>query len=355
METKLVEIKVKETTFPKWKEFDFSKAEFGYSPTDHMFIAEYSDSKWRNSRIEPFKELNISPFSSAFHYGQTVFEGMKAFRMLNGQVAVFRPYDHAERFNKSLSRMSMPDVPVNLFVEAVSTLVDIDRNWVSGIPESSLYIRPFMFANDARLGVRVSDNYLFMVVCSPALSYYSSPLKVKVETTFSRACNGGTGYTKCGGNYGGSFYPYQLAKKEGYDQVIWTDAKTHEFVEESGTMNLGFIYNKTFFTPPLGETILRGITRDSILKIAPSVGLKVIEKPISLTQLEEMFASKNRTEAFGIGTAATIAPINEITMKGKIYKTFIGSDAYMNSIKKRLEDIRYGLQPDEFGWNKIIH
>jgi branched-chain amino acid aminotransferase len=354
MTSKLKKIEVVESTFPRWKDFDFTKAEFGLLPTDHMFKAEFSEGKWNKPRVVPLKDLNISPLCAVFHYGQTVFEGMKAFRMIDNKVAIFRPSDHAKRFNKSLSRMCMPNVPLELFVDALTTLVDIDKNWVPRLPDSSLYIRPFMFASDERLGVRTSDNYTFIVVCSPSLAYYSKPLKVKVETTFSRAFNGGTGFTKCGGNYGGSFYAYKLALEQGFDQVIWTDAFQHEFIEESGTMNLGFIYNKTLYTPPTSETILEGITRDSILKIAPSLGLNAEVKEISVIQLENVLKSGKQIEAFGIGTAATIAPICQITIGSANYDAYTGSDAYMYLLKKRLEEIRIGTYKDEFGWNMLV-
>ena len=354
MTTKAVLINVKETSLPKWKDFDFSKAKFGYTPTDHMFICEYSEGKWNNPRIQPFNNLNISPFFAAFHYGQSVFEGMKAFKMKDGKVAIFRLYDHAARFNKSLTRLCMPNIPESLFVESVSTLVDIDRNWVPGLLDSSLYIRPIMISSDERLGVRPSDNYIFMVVCSPSLAYYSAPLKVKLETSFSRAFPGGTGFTKCGGNYGASFYPYKLAQSEGFDQIIWTDAQNHENIEESGTMNLGFISENNLITPPTGETILSGITRDSVLKIAPLLGLKVIEQQLKVNQLEKMLVSSGKLEAFGIGTAATIAPISEISLHGKIYSAYIEEDAKMYALKKLITEMRLGIREEKFGWNTIL-
>ncbi|MBW7912508.1 MAG: aminotransferase class IV, partial [Taibaiella sp.] len=217
---------------------DTKSKPFGITPTDHMFIAEYKNGEWSNSRIVPFEDLSISPIAQCLHYGQTVFEGMKAFRTQDGNINIFRTDKHYERFCLSLDRMCMPRVPETLFQEALKQLVQLEGDWIPGDEDGSLYVRPFMFASEERLGVKISDEYIFMIVCTPAYQYYAKPLKVKVEEHYSRAAFGGTGSTKCGGNYGGAYYPTRLAQQQGYDQVIWTDSRSHEFIEESGTMNL---------------------------------------------------------------------------------------------------------------------
>ena len=333
---------------------DTKSIPFGKIPTGHMFIAEYRDGQWLNPRIVPFQDITLSPLALCLHYGQTVFEGMKAFAMADGTINIFRMQKHYERFCKSLDRMCMPQVPENLFKEAMHQLVQLDANWVPNEPDGSLYLRPFMIASEGRIGVKISDEYLFMIVASPAYQYYTSPLKVKVETHFVRAADGGTGAAKCGGNYGGAYYPTEMAKKEGYDQVLWTDAKNHEFIEESGTMNAMFYINGTLVTPALSGTILDGVTRDSLLAIARESGIKVEERAIGIKELIATIQSGQRVEAFGAGTAAVVAPIEQITIEGANYPCYVGEDAMMYQLKTKLYNIRKGLAPDTRNWNYIV-
>ncbi|MGN6477219.1 MAG: branched-chain amino acid aminotransferase, partial [Flavipsychrobacter sp.] len=269
---------------------DTKSIPFGMQPTEHMFIAAYRDGQWQDSRIMPFTNLSMSPVALCLHYGQTVFEGMKAFMMEDGSVNIFRPDKHYDRFTKSLDRMCMPQVPKDLFMEALHQLVQLDARWVPAESDGSLYIRPFMIATEDRIGVKISDEYLFMIVCTPAYQYYSKPLKVKVEDKYVRAAEGGTGFAKCGGNYGASFYPTKLAKEQGYDQVLWTDSKNHEFIEESGTMNVMFVIDGTLLTPPLSGTILDGITRDSLLAIAQEKSIKTEVRPIRHKEIIDALA-----------------------------------------------------------------
>ena len=327
---------------------------FGKVPTDHMFIAEYSDGQWHNARVTPFHDLVLSPMALCLHYGQTVFEGMKAFRMQDGRINVFRIDKHYDRFLKSLDRMCMPAVPRDLFVNAIRNLVSIDADWVPGDEDGSLYIRPFIIASEARIGVKVADEYLFMIICSPAHKYYAQPLRVKVETEYVRAAEGGTGAAKCGGNYGGAFYPTGLAKAEGFDQVLWTDAKTHEFIEESGTMNAMFVIDGKVITPRLSGSILDGVTRDSLLTIAREKGVAVEERAISYMELTAALEAGKRVEAFGAGTAAVIAPIAQISVNGKIYECYTGDDALMFRLRQYLYDIRKGIVADGHNWNYVI-
>jgi len=327
---------------------------FGKVPTEHMFIAEYKNGQWQNAAVTPFHDLTMSPMALCLHYGQTVFEGMKAFRMKDGKANIFRMQKHYERFIKSLRRMVMPDVPQELFMSAIGELVKVDRDWIPSDADGSLYIRPFMIATEGRIGVKVSDEYLFMVICTPAYQYYSNPLKVKVETHFSRAADGGTGAAKCGGNYGGAFYPTGLAREQGFDQVLWTDAKTHHLIEESGTMNAMFCIDGTLITPPLSGSILDGVTRDSLLALAADNGIKAEQRPISVDELMEAFAAGKRVEAFGAGTAAVIAPIASIAIYDKMYNCYLGEDAVMYRLKNWLYDIRIGAAPDKHNWNHII-
>jgi len=354
METQLHPFPVTVTSRSRLPEFNFSKFTFGVMPTDHMFMAEYSDGIWNNPRIEPFHDLTLSPTTLALHYGQTVFEGMKAFRMQDGRINVFRPDQHAHRFNRSLERLCMPAVPEELFLQALTELVRLESSWIPANPDIALYIRPFVIATEPRLGVKVSDNYLFSVVCTPIGKYYAQPVRVKVETEFVRAAEGGTGYAKCGGNYGASFYPAQKAKEQGFDQVLWTDGKYNEYIEESGTMNIMFLIGDTLVTPPLNGAILDGITRKSALVLAKDMGIKAEERKISYKELQEVFESGKYIEAFGIGTAAVISPIACINIAGKDYFPSLGEDAFMYRLQKELADIRLGIIPDKYGWNYII-
>ena len=349
-----MEYSIEITTLAEKSVPDTRSIPFGKVPTGHMFVAEYNHGVWENARITPFADLIMSPLALCLHYGQTVFEGMKAFATEDGGINIFRMDKHYDRFCKSLDRMCMPSVPKDLFNEAMFQLVGLDAGWVPDGEDGSLYIRPFMIATEGRIGVKISDEYLFMIVCSPAFQYYANPLKIKVETHFSRVAQGGTGEAKCGGNYGGSFYPTQLAREEGFDQVLWTDAATHEYIEESGTMNAMFFFDNTLITPSLSGTILDGVTRDSLLTIAREKGLNVQERHVSVQELTAAFEAGKRVEAFGAGTAAVIAPIETITIGEKTYQCYLGTDAVMFTLKADLAAIRKGSARDIHNWNNII-
>ena len=327
---------------------------FGKVPTEHMFIAEYKDGAWHNARITPFQDLVLSPMALCLHYGQTVFEGMKAFMMDDGRINIFRMDKHYDRFCKSLARMCMPAVPKNLFTEAMHQLVQLDASWVPKEDDGALYIRPFMIATEERIGVKIADEYLFMIVCAQAYQYYAEPLNVKVETKYARAADGGTGEAKCGGNYGGAFYPTQLAKEEGFDQVLWTDAKSHLFIEESGTMNAMFYVDGKLLTPALTGSILDGVTRNSLIAIAHDKHITIEERPVSIAELKAAFEAGKRVEAFGAGTAAVIAPIKAITIEGRKYDCYTGADAMMYELKNELYNLRKGITADTHNWNYIL-
>jgi branched-chain amino acid aminotransferase len=333
---------------------DTKSVPFGKVPTEHMFVAEYKNGEWHNAQVVPFHDISLSPLAMCLHYGQTVFEGMKAFTMQDGKVNIFRLEKHYERFTKSLYRMCMPHVPKKLFFDSIKTLVALDSDWVPREDDGSLYIRPFMIATEDRIGIKSSDDYLFMVVCCPAFQYYTKPLKVKVETDYTRAAEGGTGEAKCGGNYGGALFPSLLAKDAGYDQVLWTDSVHHEFIEESGTMNAMFFIDNVLVTPELSGTILDGVTRSSLLTIAREIGIKVEERHISYRELVAAFENGKKVEAFGAGTAAVVAPIELIAIGHKQYNCYIEPDAMMFRLQKELFNIRKGIVPDTHGWNTII-
>lgn len=344
-------IQIERTKHSRISQVDFANLPFGKIYTDHMFIADYRDGEWKNSRVVPYGHISISPATPAIHYGQAIFEGMKAMKSPSGDVLVFRPADNWMRLNVSGERICMPPVPEELFMEGLSTLISIDQNWVPKDEGSSLYIRPFLFSADEYIGIRPSENFTFMIILSPVGPYYSTPVKVKIETQFTRAAEGGTGYAKAGGNYGAALYPAKLAQDEGYHQLLWTDGKTHQYIEESGTMNVMFVVDDTLITPALSDSILAGITRDSVLKLARKWGMRVEERKVSVAEIMEAARSGRLREAFGAGTAATIAHIELIGFEGKdYYLPAIAERKFANKVYEELEGIKRGTRPDPFGW-----
>lgn len=330
---------------------DFNDLPFGKVFTDHMFLADYKDGEWKNLRIIPYGYLPMSPATPAIHYGQSIFEGMKAFAGAKNEALIFRPLANWKRLNESAERMCMPALPEEIFMEGILSLIELDRKWIPNLPGSSLYIRPFMVSADEYIGIRPSQNFTFMVINCPVGPYYATPVKVKIETHYSRAIEGGTGYAKAGGNYGGALYPSKLALDQGYHQLIWTDGKTHQYVEESGTMNVMFVIDNTLVTPALGDTILNGITRDSVLTLAKHWGMKVEERKLSVNELVEGLKSGKVKEAFGAGTAATIAHIELIGHEGQDYVLPpIAQREFSSRVFRELEGIKRGTLADPFGW-----
>nr|WP_121269643.1 branched-chain amino acid aminotransferase [Pedobacter schmidteae] len=334
---------------------DFSQLPFGKVFSDHMFIAEYDNGVWGNLQVLPYGPIPMSPAISALHYGQAIFEGMKAYRQADGKISVFRPEKNFNRFNISATRMSMPEIPKDIFMQGIAALIDIDEKWVPAQEGYSLYIRPVMFATDPYLGVKPSDKYTFALLTTPTGPYYSKALKVKIETEYTRADDGGVGYAKTAGNYARSLFPFAEAQKEGFDQLIWTDAASHEYIEEAGTANLIFVINGKLVTPSVRSTVLDGVTRDTIIQLAKKAGIEVEERRVSVKEIIEGIENGSLTDAFAAGTAATVTPIGEIGYQGKSYTlTDPATRTISAGIAKTLNDIRYGLTPDEFGWNWVL-
>lgn len=349
------DIKIRKATQSRIHEVDFDNLQFGKHVSDHMLISDYHDGEWDEPQIVPFANLSLSPATLAFHYGQTVFEGMKAFRMEDESINIFRIDKHYDRFVKSLERMCMAVVPKEIFAEGLKALVALDKQWIPNQPDCALYLRPFMIATENGFGVKVSSEYRFIIFTSPVPSVYPKPIKLKVETEYIRAARGGTGFTKCGGNYGGAFYPTHLARQQGYDQVIWTDAAQNKFIEESGMMNIMFVIADTIVTPPLSDTILDGVTRDSLLTLARDFGFKAEERAVSVDELEKAFRSNTITEAFGVGTAAVIAPVKTINIHNTDYHLpEYNHENLSYKLKQKLGRIRTGKEQDEHGWNFVV-
>lgn len=332
-------------------EVDLNDLPFGKVFTDHMFMADFGHGHWTNLRIVPFERISVSPATPAIHYGQSIFEGLKAHRAPSGETLIFRPLDNLARMNASAARMCMPALPEELFMESLSELISLDRDWIPGARGSSLYIRPFMFSADEYIGIRPSLTFTYMVILSPVSFYYSRPLKVKIETHYTRAAAGGTGYAKAGGNYGGALYPAKLAQDQGYDQLIWTDAVSHEYIEESGTMNVMFVIRDVLVTPALSDSILPGITRDSVLRLAREWGMAVEERAVSVSEIVDGIDHGYVQEAFGVGTAATIAPIETIGIAGRAHALPPAEKRlFTKRVYGELDGIKRGTRPDKFGW-----
>lgn len=350
-----MEIPVTKVGQSRLAEVDFTNLPFGKITSDHMAIAEYEGGDWKNARVVPYGPLSFPPAMMAWHYGQAVFEGMKVYRGHDGKIRFFRLDAHTARFNYSLLRMSMPDMSQDMFISMLRAFIQIDAAWISNQPGTSFYVRPVVFATEAQVRVHPSDTYTAVIFGCPSGAYYDKPLNLKVEQTFSRAAPGGVGSTKTAGNYAAALYPTNIANKEGYDQVLWTDASTHSFAEESGTMNVMFVINGILVTPPLNGTVLPGITRDSILTLASDRKIPIEERPISI---DEIFAAHKRgtlTEAFGTGTAAVIAPYASITRGNETIHIQPLSDASLGvQLMKSLSDIRMGIAPDPHDWVEIF-
>lgn len=349
------EIRIRKVSHSRIHEVDFDHLEFGKHISDHMLICDYYDGSWHEPEIVPFANLSLSPATLAFHYGQTVFEGMKAFRMQNGRINIFRIEKHYDRFTRSLDRMCMAVPPKDIFSLGLMKLVELDKPWIPRHDNCALYLRPFVIATEKSLGVKVSSQYRFIIFTSPVPSVYTKPIKLKVETEYIRAAHGGTGFTKCGGNYGGAFYPTYLARQQGYDQVLWTDAAENKFIEESGMMNIMFVIDNTIITPPLSDTILDGVTRDSLLILAHDLGVKTEERPISIDELENTFYNNKIDEAFGVGTAAVVAPVKTIHIRGKDFDLpEYSRENLSDRLKRKLEKIRTGREEDIHNWNCVV-
>ena len=344
-------VTVYRTQQSRLSEVDFDNLHFGKTFSDHMFVCDFKDGQWQDAQIVPYGHVPMSPATSALHYGQAIFEGMKAYKNSKGEVLLFRPLDNQKRINLSAERMAMATISQELFMEGLRQLMKIDSGWVPTKEGSSLYIRPFLIGTDEYIGVKPSDDYRFYIITSPVDAYYNEPVKVLVETNFIRAVEGGVGFVKASGNYGRSLFPTKLAQQRGYHQIIWTDGRNHRYLEESGTMNLMFVIDDVLITPPLGDTILAGITRDSVLTLARDWKIKVQERKISIDEVLDAHKREHLQEAFGTGTAATIAHIALIGFEGKDYELPpVEGRIFSHRVSKELDQIKKGQVEDIHNW-----
>ena len=329
---------------------DFNNIPFGRIFTDHMYVADYIDGKWTNMEIVPLEKLSIHPGNLAWHYGQSIFEGMKATRDADGTPLLFRPEEHVYRLNASARRICMPEFPEEAFLEAVHTLVRLEKDWIPPHEGSALYIRPFMIAMDDALGVRPSDEYKFIICTLPVGPYYAKPVKLKAEETYIRAAMGGVGEAKTAGNYAASLYPAKLAKAEGYDQVMWLDAKEFKYIQEVGTMNIFFVIGDEVITPETEGTILKGITRKSIIELLRDKGYNVVERRISIDEVVEASQRGDLKEVFGTGTAAVIAMVDEIKYRDHVMHLDPSNYIVAPLAKNTINGLRNRTIEDTKGW-----
>lgn len=355
MVTDTLDIQISKAETSRFTEIDFNNLPFGKNFSDHMLTADYENGQWQDFQILPYADIKMNLAMSVLHYGQTFFEGLKAYKLADGRISIFRPYKNAVRFNKSAERLCMPQLPEDLFVQSIAALVEIDQQWIPERENHALYIRPFMFATETALGVHPSSTYKFCVLTGPVGPYFSKYLKVKVETEYSRACDGGFGFAKAAGNYAGSMLPMKKASEQGFDQIIWTDSREHAYVEELGAANIMFVMDGKLVTPSTRDTILKGVTRDSILELANSWDFPVEERRVAVSEVLEGIKNGKVTEAFGVGTAATITSIAEIGFEGEIFTLPDPAKGEIATrLRKTLDDLKYGRSEDTNNWNYIV-
>lgn len=349
--TAAMDITITKAERSKLQDLNLENLPFGKYFSDHMLEADYENGEWKNVEIKPYQPLLLNPSVAAIHYGQSIFEGIKAYKDRQGEAYIFRPHDNFRRFNISAERMQMPTVPEEIFMDGMKQLIQLDKNWIPSSEDHSLYIRPFMFASDELIGVRPSDNYKFMIILSPTGPYYAAPMRIYVEEQYVRAAPGGVGYAKAAGNYGAAMYATAQAKKMGYDQVLWMDATEHKYVQECGTMNVFFIIGNTAITPDLNQgTILDGVTRQSSITLLKEMGFTVEERPLSIDDIIDAYKAGLLYEVFGTGTAATISMIRELRYKDFVMKFDTDSWKTAPMLKSWLTDIREGRREDRYQW-----
>ncbi len=333
---------------------DFNNLSFGRTFSDHMFVCDFSDGEWKNPTIKPYGPMLFEPSARVFHYGQAVFEGMKAFKDDNDDIFLFRPEDNFDRINISAERLAMPAVPKGMFFQGLQKLLNIDNNWIKKGVGNSLYIRPFIIATEGAIAASPAEVYKLIIICSPAQSYYAGEVRVLFAEEYSRSANGGVGYAKAAGNYAAQFYPTSLAHKEGYQQIIWTDASTHEYLEEAGTMNIFFRVGDKLITTPNNDRILDGITRKSIIQLAKDNNIEIEIRRVSVAEIKEAARLGELKEIFGSGTAAVINPIKGFKHQEDIFELPEINDSYATLFKEKLVDIQYNRTEDKHNWRVKI-
>ena len=350
----MTSIKITKTKNSKLQTTDFENLGFGKVFSDHMLICDYKNGSWGEPEIVPFQPMSLMPSAKIFHYGQSIFEGMKAYKDNASNTWLFRPIENYIRLNKSAKRLAIPEIPKNIFFDGLKELLKIDNNWIPNLDGCSLYIRPIVFATGEGFHASPADSYRFLIATAPSGPYFSGQVKVLIEEKYSRSANGGVGFAKAGGNYAGQFYPTQLAIEKGYNQVIWTDDNTHEYIEEAGAMNIFVRINDTLITGPTSDRILDGVTRKSIIDIANKEGIPVEIRKFKVSEIIEASKNNNLKEMFGAGTAAVISPISVFGFRNKDYKLPEIENSYATTLKKLITDIQTNKTNDKFGWRFLV-
>lgn len=347
-------IKINRVEKSKIDSVDFDNLPFGSVFSDHMLTCTFKDGKWQDPIIEPFEAISLSPAAKIFHYGQSIFEGMKAYKDTDGNTLLFRPTDNCKRLNKSAERLVIPQIPETIFMDGLKELLKVDEAWIPTNEGSSLYIRPFMFASGNGFHASPADEYKLMICTAPSGAYFAGKVKVLIEEKYARAANGGVGFAKAGGNYAAQFYPTQLAIEKGYNQVIWTDDNTHEYIEEAGAMNIFIRINDTLITSPTNDRILDGITRKSIIQIAEDKNIDIEVRKISVAEVIEAAKKGTLKEMFGAGTAAVISPIAGFGYQNKDYDLPALDKPFASILKTAITDIQTNKAADPYGWRVVV-
>lgn len=350
MNTLTSEIEIIKSKTSKINDVDFENLSFGKTFSDHMLECKYKNGKWETPKVVPYHPITLDPSAKIFHYGQSIFEGMKAYKDDNNDIFLFRPLDNCKRLNISSKRLAIPELPESYFMEGLKALLKVDSDWIPKKDGSSLYIRPFIFASGNGFHASPADEYTFLIACAPSGSYFSGKVKVLIEEKYSRSANGGVGFAKAGGNYAGQFYPTQLAIEKGYQQVIWTDDNTHEYIEEAGAMNIFIRINDTLITGPTSDRILDGITRKSIIELAEAEGIPVEVRKVTVHEVVAAAQNGSLKEMFGAGTAAVVSPISGFGYHGQDFDLPELEKTYASFLKKRITDIQTNKCDDPFGW-----
>ena len=347
-------MKITKTSISRLNTTDFSNLPFGTVFSDHMLVCKYKDGKWAEAEILPYGPIPMAPGVQVLHYGQSVFEGMKAFKNTEDDILLFRKGENFKRLNQSAERLSIPAIDEATFMNGLDELLALDHAWCKVDEGYSLYIRPFIFASGECVKASASEEYTFIIITCPTTKYYAGEMNVVVEEYYTRAPEGGVGYAKAAGNYAASFYPTKKANAKGFQQLIWTDAKEHKYIEEAGTMNIWFRIGDTLITPSLSDSILGGITRDSIVTLAKDNGIKVEERKVLISEIVEAFKNGTLKEAFGTGTAVTVNPINTITFREDRMVIETQEDSFALTLKQQLQAIQKGNAPDTYAWTSKV-
>jgi branched-chain amino acid aminotransferase len=348
------EIDVVKASTSKINDVDFNNLQFGRIFTDHMLVCDFRDGKWQKPQITPYQPMTLEPSARVLHYGQAVFEGMKAYKDDDGKIFMFRPDQNFERINKSSSRLAMPEFPEDYFINGLETLIKLDAEWVKPGKGNSLYLRPFVIATEPAISASPAEEYRFMIICSPAKAYYSEPVRVLIAEKFSRSADGGVGFAKAAGNYAAQFYPTRLAQEKGFQQIIWTDASTHHYLEEAGTMNIFFRIGDTLITAPNNDRILDGVTRKSVIQIAQDLGINCQVRRISVNEIKTAAKDGSLKEIFGTGTAAVISPVSAFSHSDEVFEISGSGDSYASIFKEHLLNIQHNLADDKHGWRHEV-